>query len=96
MSKFYRFCKFFKREITIFEQMSTNMVANPMDIPLVADVVVAKVGHIPSTRAKVGFSLRIPFTNTDNPLFFIVGLLSVLDNIALYILFLHTLMDHFR
>jgi hypothetical protein len=28
-----------------------------------AEVVVASVGHIPSTKANVGFSLKMPFNN---------------------------------
>ena len=37
-----------------------NIVASPMLIPLTADVVVAKVGHIPRRRTNVGFSLIRP------------------------------------
>jgi hypothetical protein len=51
----------FKQEITKFVQMSTAMVASPIDIPFMAEVVVASVGHIPSIRTNVGFSLTIPF-----------------------------------
>jgi hypothetical protein len=51
-------------EITKLVQMSTAIVARPIDIPLIADVVVASVGHIPRRSTKVGFSLMIPFTNT--------------------------------
>jgi hypothetical protein len=47
-------------EITIFERIRTNIVASPMLIPLMADVVVAKVGHIPRRRTNVGFSLMRP------------------------------------
>jgi hypothetical protein len=47
-------------EITIFERMRTNIVASPMLIPLMAEVVVAKVGHIPRRRTNVGFSLIRP------------------------------------
>jgi hypothetical protein len=47
-------------EMTIFERMRTNIVASPMLIPLMADVVVANVGHIPRRRTKVGFSLMRP------------------------------------
>ena len=36
------------------------MVANPMERPLVAEVVVASVGHIPNRRTKMGFSLIRP------------------------------------
>ena len=48
-------------EMTKFVQMSTAIVAKPMAIPLMALVVVAKVGHIPSIKTNVGFSLMIPF-----------------------------------
>jgi hypothetical protein len=47
-------------EIVMLERMSTAIVANPMLMPLMAEVVVAKVGHIPNNRTKVGFSLKIP------------------------------------
>jgi hypothetical protein len=47
-------------EIAIFESTSTKRVARPMLIPLIADVVVAKVGHIPRRRTNVGFSLIRP------------------------------------
>jgi hypothetical protein len=43
------------------EHISTNMVATPIPIPFMADVVVASVGHIPRRRTNVGFSLNIPF-----------------------------------
>ena len=55
---------FFISEITTFEQIRTNMVANPIPIPLMADDVVPKVGHIPNKSTNVGFSLIIPFSNT--------------------------------
>ena len=48
-------------EMTTLEQISTNIVARPIDIPLMALVVVASVGHIPSISTKVGFSLVMPF-----------------------------------
>lgn len=50
----------FKREIITFEQMRTKVVASPMLSPLIADVVVAKVGHMPRRSTKVGFSVMIP------------------------------------
>ena len=70
--------KFFNSEITTFEHTSTKVVASPMDIPLIAEVVVAKVGHIPSTNAKTGFSRKIPFNTVLKALFFSVGLLPQL------------------
>ena len=37
-----------------------TVVVSPIPIPLMADVVIASVGHIPSISTKVGFSLMIP------------------------------------
>ena len=54
---------FFKAEITIFEQINTNIVANPILMPLMAEEVVPKVGHIPNSNTNVGFSVMIPFIN---------------------------------
>ena len=51
----------FRQEITKLVQMSTAIVARPIDIPFMAEVVVASVGHIPSIKTNVGFSLTIPF-----------------------------------
>ena len=51
----------FKHEITTLVQISTAIVASPIDIPFMAEVVVANVGHIPSIRTNVGFSLTMPF-----------------------------------
>jgi hypothetical protein len=51
----------FKHEITKLVQMSTAIVARPIDMPFRAEVVVANVGHIPSMRTNVGFSLTMPF-----------------------------------
>jgi hypothetical protein len=51
----------FKHDITKLVQMSTAIVAKPIDIPFMAEVVVANVGHIPSIRTNVGFSLTMPF-----------------------------------
>jgi hypothetical protein len=44
------------REITMLDKIRTNVVAKPIPIPLMADVVVPNVGHIPKTNTKVGFS----------------------------------------
>ena len=52
--------RFFIVDITKLLHISTNIVANPIDIPLVADVVVASVGHIPRRSTNVGFSLTMP------------------------------------
>ena len=48
-------------EMTRLEHISTNVVARPMPRPLTAAVVMASVGHMPSTRRKVGFSVTRPF-----------------------------------
>ena len=46
--------RFLILEITTFEQISTNAVANPIPIPLIAEEVVPNVGHIPSKRQMLG------------------------------------------
>jgi hypothetical protein len=46
--------------------MSTAIVARPIDIPFMAELVVPNVGHIPKRRTNVGFSLIIPFQSTFN------------------------------
>jgi hypothetical protein len=51
----------FRHEITKLVQTSTDIVAKPIDIPFLAEVVVASVGHIPSIKTNVGFSLTMPF-----------------------------------
>ena len=61
--------RFFKREITTLEHRSTKVVASPIDIPLIALLVVARVGHIPSTSTMVGFSRRRPLVSVFNALF---------------------------
>jgi hypothetical protein len=47
-------------EITIFDIMSTAIVATPIPIPLIAEEVTPSVGHIPKIRTNVGLSLIIP------------------------------------
>ena len=56
-----QFIRIIRSEMTMFDIISTNVVAKPMLIPLMADVVVAKVGHMPSISTHVGFSLIRPF-----------------------------------
>ena len=51
----------FKQEMTKLVQISTAIVANPIDMPFMAEVVVASVGHMPNIKTNVGFSLTIPF-----------------------------------
>ncbi len=50
-------------------RISTNIVARPICKPFRADVVVASVGHMPSSSTNVGFSLRSPFVMIDKLLF---------------------------
>jgi hypothetical protein len=57
---------FFTSEITVFEHNSTLAVARPIPMPLIAEVVVANVGHIPSKRMNVGFSFKMPLNNICN------------------------------
>ena len=47
-------------EIMRFDMVRITVVVSPIPIPLIADVVTASVGHIPSIRTKVGFSLTNP------------------------------------
>ena len=47
-------------EIIRFDNASTTVEESPIPIPLIADVVTASVGHIPSVKTRVGFSLIIP------------------------------------
>jgi hypothetical protein len=56
--------RFLMSEMIRLEKISTAIVARPIDIPLSAELVVPNVGHIPSRRTKVGFSLIIPFQST--------------------------------
>ena len=51
---------FLSNEITMLDITSTNIVATPIPKPLAAEVVVAKVGHIPNTNTKVGLFLSMP------------------------------------
>ena len=55
--------RFFIRDMTILEHISTNIVARPIDSPFIADVVVANVGHMPRSSTNVGFSLTMPLIN---------------------------------
>ena len=48
------------REMNTLERIRTKVVASPIPIPLIAEVVVPIVGHIPSTRIKVGLSFMMP------------------------------------
>jgi hypothetical protein len=56
-------------EISILDMTRTTVVESPIPIPLIAEVVTARVGHIPSIRTKIGFSVIIPFFNLSPQLF---------------------------
>lgn len=55
--------RFLRQAITIFDKISTNVVAKPIPNPLNAEVVTPKVGHIPNKSTNVGFSFNIPLVN---------------------------------
>ena len=57
------------KEIITLLNANTTVVVSPIPKPFIAEVVTAKVGHIPSIRTKVGFSLNNPFTNLSFALF---------------------------
>jgi ribose/xylose/arabinose/galactoside ABC-type transport system permease subunit len=50
-------------EIKTFDIIKTKVVANPIPMPLIDEVVTASVGHIPIRRTKVGFSFKRPLVN---------------------------------
>ena len=68
--------KFFNNDIAALEQIKTNIVANPILIPFIAELVVASVGHIPKSNTRMGFSRIIPLKSTFKFLF-LVFILSV-------------------
>jgi hypothetical protein len=47
--------------MTTFDPIRTNVVAIPIPIPFNAEVEVARVGQVPSTNTRMGFSLKKPF-----------------------------------
>ena len=51
---------FLSSEMIRLLMVSTTAVVRPMPSPFMADVVTARVGHIPSISTNVGFSLIIP------------------------------------
>ena len=55
---------FLRSEITIFEHTSTNVVESPIPTPFAAIVVMASVGHIPSSITMFGFSFISPLVNS--------------------------------
>ncbi len=58
--------KFFIREIIMLEQINTNDVARPIARPFIAALVTARVGHIPISNLKMGFSLHKPLVKSFN------------------------------
>ena len=51
---------FLSKEIITLLSARTTIVVSPIPRPFIAEVVTARVGHIPSIRTKVGFSLIRP------------------------------------
>ena len=68
--------KFLSKEITKFDMMRTKVVAKPIDMPLMALVVVAKVGQQPNSSTKIGFSLMRPLVKVFKLLLIVHFLLS--------------------
>ena len=52
--------KFLSKEIQRLDIVNTNVVANPIDMPLMALVVVARVGQQPKRSTNMGFSFISP------------------------------------
>ena len=70
----------------MLEQISTNVVANPIDIPFKAEEVVPNVGHIPKRSTNVGFSLMIPFINTLKLFIVLNSFLLIIDYLFHFLL----------
>ena len=66
----------FNADMTMLEQINTNMVASPILIPFIAEEVVPSVGHIPNSNTNVGFSVMIPFINIFRLLIVVSSLFS--------------------
>ena len=56
--------------MAMLEQINTTVAAIPIPMPLKADDVVARVGHVPSNNTRFGFSLMKPLVKTANLLAF--------------------------
>ncbi len=54
-----------KLETRKLDPTSTKNVAIPIAIALIAELVTASIGHIPSTWAKTGLSRQIPLMNSS-------------------------------
>ena len=61
---------FLSEDIIAFERARTTVVESPIPIPFNIDVVTASVGHIPSIRTTVGFSVIIPFFKRSSGVYF--------------------------
>ena len=57
------------REIITLLNANTTVVVRPIPKPFMAEVVTAKVGHIPSISTKVGFSFNKPLRSLSFTLF---------------------------
>ena len=57
---------FFKSEIITLEHNNTKVTAAPIARPLIACVVTARVGQVPSTSPKVGLLLTMPLVRVFN------------------------------
>jgi len=55
---------FLKAATRKLEPMSTNRVAPPITRALMAELVTASIGHMPSTWTNTGLSRQIPLTNS--------------------------------
>ena len=51
---------FFKREMMALDISSTKVVAKPIPRAFFTEVVTAKVGQVPNTSTRTGFSLKNP------------------------------------
>ena len=61
-------------EIATLEHISTPIVASPMLMPFIAELVVPSVGHIPNNRTNIGLFL-IADSSINFNLFIILALL---------------------
>ena len=58
-----------RREMNTLEQMSTMAAAKPMPMAVDTEVVVARVGQVPSTSTSTGFSFKMPLKTKERFLF---------------------------
>ena len=57
---------FLSDDTTMLEQTNTKVVARPIPMPFIAEVVTARAGHIPSTSTKIGCSFHNPRVKSDH------------------------------